>query len=416
MPNLTDNIHYAIKHILETYDGIASANIDYGNSLAERGYWKVGRQLERRKKSSEYLKELARQSFIGIYPTRKGLRGIKAWREDRTIIDTHDEAEIEKILRFEKTPISKVYNDFTINFDYNPGTKKFNKSLFITKTDDPGGTGFPSEVSSTGSDTTYALPAVCARVKVYSDTRAFAEFAADPSGWATVGNSVSYDSGSGDKILFGTILAVDAANKRVTFKFTNTFSIDTGIYTAGTFYQNGTAIQKWKTYVGGLNDYATSKEWWEICHTSYERTLTVNPLPRDLGDCYWFPDNEDFGAGTGGSNNAAFYFLQHLVEWTTRQKYVTEYVLKAINATNLQLELYDPIYFNDQKYTNNTDLIGWITKWKLVPHEKRPRIIIELCLEPTDIETDELIIETGTAADTITESGSQSDTITEGAQ
>ena len=412
---LTDNVYHAARHILTTYDKLPSSEINFNNLQAERGYWKVGRQVEKRKRSNEYLRELARQSFIGIYPTRKGKRGLKAWREDRTIVATHDESKIEKILKFEKTPISKVYNDFTINFDHNPGRDKFNKSLFITKTDNLGNAGFPAELASTGADIAFALPGICTSVRLLLNTYGFAVFVSDPSSWAALGGSVSFDDGTGNRFLFGTIKAIDASSKTVYFSIVNTFSMPIQTFTTGTFYSNGTAIQKWKTYVGGLNDYATGKAWWTICNESYDRTLTVNPLPRELGDCFWFPDNEDFGAGSGGSNNAAFYLLQHFVEWTTRQKYVTEYVL-PINAANIQLELFDPINFNDQKYTNNVNLIGWITKIKIVPNEKKPRMIVELMLEPIDIITDDLIIETGIAADTITESGTQTDTITEGAQ
>ena len=141
----------AFKLILETYDGISSSDIDYGNVSDARADWIVGRQLLEKKNSAEYLKELAKHTFVGIYPTRKGLRGLSAWYDLQTSEYTFGESAILDILSWKKSPISKVYNDFTINYDYNPGSKKYNKSIFITKTDE---SAFPNETDAeSGSNT-----------------------------------------------------------------------------------------------------------------------------------------------------------------------------------------------------------------------------------------------------------------------
>jgi len=413
----TNDVYNAFRHILENYDGITSAVIDYDNLSAERNYWKVGRQLTQQKKSSEYLTSLAKQTFTGIYPTRAGKRGLKAWFEDTTSVATHDETKIIKILKYEKSPISKVYNDITLNYDWNPGLKKFNKSMFITKTDDPGDLGFPDIHESTGTDTDRSSTWTSTFTWKNTETEWIAHhvFNADPTSWLSVGNYLTLIGDNGYIISFSYVnnIKQDGSDWVAVCKYDNQFGITNGATcSSGTIYQNSTAIPLWTTYMGGLNDYVTGKAWWEICHASYDRSLTVNPLPRELGDCYWFIDNEDFETGTGGSGNAVYYYMQLLVLWATRQKDVVEYTI-PINAANVQRELMEYITFNDAIYTNGSDRNGWITKIKHIPGK---HIFIEAVLIPTDISEINLIIETGSQPDTIIESGSQTDTYTEGAQ
>lgn len=418
MSDLTDNVYHTVKHILQTYDGLATTEIDYGNLEAQRDSWKVGRQLKEQKKSDKYLQEIMKQSFVGMFPTRKGLRGFSAWRafSSGDEVATHDESAILRITKFVESSIDKVYNDFTINFDYNPERKKFNKTVFITNTDASG--AFPASTVSTDSanDDVEATFSTMTILTDGVDWYMRAVFSADPISWARVGEYVSYDDGAGNTVSFAEITSVHQSSKVVNAKFTNSFGIAEGVYSGGTYTSMGSSIPKWTTYVGGISDYVTSKAWWDICNESWDRTQIVNPLPRELGDCYWYNDNDDFSSGTGGLNNSAVMFLENLVEWTTRKKFIVTYEL-PITAANLQLELLDPIMFNDQKYTNSVDRFGWITMIKIIPSMKNPRMEITLILEPYDIGSYNLIIETGSAADTYTERGDQGDdTITEGAQ
>jgi hypothetical protein len=408
----TNNIYAIIKHILETYDGISSSDIDYNDIQWERPHWKAGRWVNKQKKSHKYLDEVCKHSFLSFYPTREGKRGIKAWRGDIAAGATHDETKILKdergnprITKFEKTPITKVYNDFRLNYDWNPGLKKYNKTLFITKTNE---SSFPSSLTVAGTNVSRSFTNVVINSNLVSGT---ITTPSDPSGWAEVDGYITYDDGSGNIVSLGKITGVDSVGFTIDFEFTNTYSITTGTYTGGTLTSHTTGILEWTTYVGGHPDYSESKTWWDICHGAYEETLVVNQLEYD---CYWYIDNADFGEA-GGSYNTVFYLMAQLLEWTTRQKYIVEYSL-PINTTNLQLELCDPINFNDQIYTNSVDRLGWINVIKIIPTTKKPMITIQLILKPFNLEEYNLYVETGSAPDTITESGSQPDTITEGAQ
>jgi len=413
----TNSVYNTIRLIMETYDGIASADIDYNNMLAQRALWRTGRQIRERKKSNEYLKELAQQAFLIIYPTRDGKRGVKAWRDDSTSVATHDESTILSggILSWKKSPISKVYNDITVMFDENPGRGDFDKSIFITKTDQA---SFPGAGVSTGTDTDRSANFTSARVsppidQVGSRWRARFSYSTDQSGWAANGIYISFTANTGEQIPFAVIVAVSSDGKSIYTEFDNIFNISKGSYsTATTLESHTTGVPAWSEYAGGFgNNYSLAKSLWEICQASYDRTLAINPLR--MG-CHWYPDNDEFATGTGGTGNAAMYLMQNLVEWATRQKDIVEYAL-PINATNIQLELGDPITFNDQKYTNDVNRTGYISKIKIRPAVGE--MIIEAVLIPADIEEYGLIIETGDAPDTITERGDQGDdTITEGAQ
>jgi hypothetical protein len=111
-----------------------------------------------------------------------------------------------------------------------------------------------------------------------------------------------------------------------------------------------------------------------------------------------------------GDNDTAHRYLKELVTWDTRQKDVVEYAIPLTTA-NMSRELLDIIAFSDVKYTNGATRTGYITKIKY--DLKGRRIWLELMLEPTDIATDTMIYETGTAPTIYTETGAATQ-ITEG--
>lgn len=133
----TSNVYRTFQHILESYDGIQSSAIQYNNLPTTRSNWPVGRQITDRKDSFQYLQELCSHSFVSIYPTRKGLRGLKAWREDTTVKATLSESDIVRnsYTYWKNTEMSSIYNDFRLEYNLNPATGKFFNSIIITNTD-----------------------------------------------------------------------------------------------------------------------------------------------------------------------------------------------------------------------------------------------------------------------------------------
>jgi len=141
---LTNNVYRAFKHIMETYDGIATADIDYGNVSSVRTDWHVGRQIVDRQSSFNYLKQLCNHSFVSIYPARSGKRSLTAWIEDTTTPIDFNESNIlrDSVKGIEKTPVSKAYNDYVLNYAWDPGRRKYMKSFYVTKAQE---TAFPAE-------------------------------------------------------------------------------------------------------------------------------------------------------------------------------------------------------------------------------------------------------------------------------
>lgn len=130
----TNNVYGAFRHILEDYDAIPAASLDYSNLSTTRYDWPVSRQLTEKKNSFDYLKELAEHSFVAIAPTRLGKRKLKAWREDATVVATFTQANIlrDSITAWTKTELLNMFNKFSLKYQYNVASKKFERSLSIT--------------------------------------------------------------------------------------------------------------------------------------------------------------------------------------------------------------------------------------------------------------------------------------------
>jgi hypothetical protein len=174
---------------------------------------------------------------------------------------------------------------------------------------------------------------------------------------------------------------------------------------------HSTRVKLWTTFAGGMTDYNRSSEMWNACHQAYLKTLVVNPLPKRLGDCRWFVDESNFKADPGMYSSPVM-LLEHIVEWSTRQKEIANFHI-PITPEHAELELLDFTTFRDKKHTAGEQKEGYISKIKINP--PTDTIILELTLIPSDIEDIRgcLIIETGTSPDTITELGTNPDTITE---
>jgi len=149
----TDTVYGVFYNLLKEYDGIVNGSnnldheridIDKLNYLKEtRGSptWRTGRQILEKKKTFDYLKELCRQSFVGIVPSRSGRLILSAWLDqgdgNNGNIPSFDEDTIirNSIKGFTRTEPKDLYNEFQINYKYNPGANKFDKCIIVTNTD-----------------------------------------------------------------------------------------------------------------------------------------------------------------------------------------------------------------------------------------------------------------------------------------
>lgn len=133
----TNNVYGAMQLMMESYDGIPASKIDYTNLPVVRKDWSVGRQLNDSLSSFEYLRELAKHSFVAIAPSRQGKRLLKAWREDTDIVlsITQDNIIRDSITKWEKTPVANLYNDFRLWYNWDAASGNYLDSITLTKTD-----------------------------------------------------------------------------------------------------------------------------------------------------------------------------------------------------------------------------------------------------------------------------------------
>ena len=370
----TNTVYNGFRHILENYDGISSANIDYGNLATTRDtQYQIGRQITDRQPSSKYLKELAQHSYVGIFPTRDGKRGLKSFWDDMTptVIFNEDNITKDQIVSYKKSSFTKMYNDFSIKYDWNPGLGKFNGIYFITNVDQ---SSFPGQYDSTGgSDTSRAFTDI--GFSAVNNT-ALITLSSDPATWAEIGGAVTYIHPSLGEIYFATIINFTSTPYSVTIEFDSNPDGLSGTYTTGTVYSHGSTIPAWTTFVGGVPVYADAAALWGVCRTSYLKTLTVNPFK---AECKFFPENSDFGSGY--ANMAYVYFIL-LLNWATRLKDVVT-LFVPISPQIIELELLDCVTFEDDYYTASASRTGWITKKKI--HPGRRQVEIEIVLIPDDL-------------------------------
>lgn len=135
----SNTVYGAFKYLLEGNDGIS--NVNYGNLQAQRssgsyGVWEVGKQINSATNSKTLLKDLAAQSYVAIYPDRKGRLKFNCWLEN-SAYTSHDSNIIlrDSISNISLTPVSNIYNNFLLGYDYNNATSKYNKELIVTNTD-----------------------------------------------------------------------------------------------------------------------------------------------------------------------------------------------------------------------------------------------------------------------------------------
>lgn len=135
----TNNVYGMFRYILEQNDGISASNIDYNNLDTFRGSatnWYAGRQFYDQKNSKEYLRELCKQSFVALYPNRKGQRRFSCFLDNPTSASIDDSLILKDSLKqIAETPMRDIYNDFSINYNQDIGSKKLTKNIIVTNTD-----------------------------------------------------------------------------------------------------------------------------------------------------------------------------------------------------------------------------------------------------------------------------------------
>lgn len=385
--------------------------------------WYFGRTLSEKRESFDWYKEMCQQGFlIGLFD-KNGLVKIKSWLQNTTPLVTFTSGAGGNIIRgsFNDMPSSdprRVYNDILVRYEYDPGSGKFNKQIFITNIDRP---AFPSETEPL----TEGAP-----LGAFTASYTILDFGLVQG--ITIVCSAAHGRKTGDYVgLKGNTDGYDFTLKQISVVDPTTFVIfDSGHSFSATSSTSGalkyfdTNALKWKSYVGGIQNYAVAKDLWDKCNQSFRVTKVINKLPQEMGDCKWFidpgatdangdrlwtdlPDNDD---------HAAVFYTQYLVGWNPWPK--AQPTLEVEDAPAFEdLEVGDPVAVLEPKLTNGVAVLGWIHERKQLggdgpddPARFRFGVTLDPDLAPVEIGIiDEMgatdIIDEMTATDIIEEVG-----------
>jgi hypothetical protein len=133
----TNNVYTIYKKILEDYDGIDTSYINYGNLSGSRSSWVASRQFDEAVSSKDALKELCQNSYTALFPDRLGKRTFNCWLDATGYDWDHNEDNIvrDSIAQFVYTPMRDIYSDFSLEYNWDSGSKKYTDSIIVTNTD-----------------------------------------------------------------------------------------------------------------------------------------------------------------------------------------------------------------------------------------------------------------------------------------
>ena len=392
----TSNVYTVIKSIMEDTNGLT--NVNYTNLETYRSSWKTGRQVTDQQNSFNYIQELCNQSYICGWTGRDGNINYTAFREYVGSTVNHNDTNIIRgsIKNLSRTPLSQVYNEITLKYNWNDITDSFDGVYSIGNVDKD---SFPEAYELYPENTSYVDNFM------WSGTKG-AFFKLGFNRLPPIGQKMSFVTTSG--------YAVECV---VT-------SLDDRIWTDITYMQTGTPsiitvnirdikyLTDFSPYVSGVESYPDAKQLWLTCHKAWLESKTINKAPDGYTNLEWYVESDDM------SEDSAYLYLQECVSWMTRQKWKVNYQLKVTPETST-LELMQRVNFSDTLLTGQGQYAsGWITG--LIVDPNTDLIDIELCFEyfiarpPVIIEECDEIIETGLSDIDIIETGSQPDDITEG--
>ena len=418
----TSNCYDALRHILENYDGISASDIDYDNLPAERGStsgWSIGRQITSGKNSLDYLVDLCKFFFIGIFVDRSGTLNATAFKEKSVSAYDFDESNIirDSIGNLKKVSIIKVYNEFILKWGYNQGSGKYDKMISINDVESE--TVFPGYlVDDTGAAASEVTTPNVVSCDYYNSGYGNIVFDASIASTLYVGDSITIYLTSGgvitsDVIYFATITKVD--DDTIYFdtplQQTTTAAYQLGITNIKVYsHTSGSNSPLWMALVGGVKSYSMASALWSACRASYEKTNVVKAYPSLEAD--WFIDDELFyNLNEMLYDTSPILFLQNFIDWVSIQKDSILFSV-PINSSTIAINILDYVSFTDPIITLDISRYGWITKSKI--NTKKNVVEFELLLKPGTYSEMGDIIETGSASDEVEESGSQPDEIVEG--
>lgn len=367
--NIADIPEYFIREYDDRPALIDTASVDAVKALRPDATWSIGRQFyDDSKSSAEHIASACKEGWFAIVPTHTGQRRQIAWTEAAPDFD-FDATNIVpgSIGTATATPLRKVYTEFDLNHNFDPGPNKRTRNIQIRRTEE----AFPAETDFEGGSST--LPFVAYLYNDGNDPPSIQfEFTSEV---LKVGDYISFVGTEPGHVLIFTprrvfhtyyfegswFAHVDGAGGSVLVHYTE--------YTLGTLTVYESHAPAWKNFVSGVDNYSDAA----ALHNSvaYPLTRTKNVLKLDMD---WGFDWSDWGGSTG--NNMPLAWLGIGAPYLSTPKYRIGFKV-PINADTLGLYPGRCITFTDDA-TNGDTVRGWIQRLNLRPGAKGKDNVIEV--------------------------------------
>lgn len=393
----------AIEYIMRKYENSDDTEIDTTSIdnlvTTSRINWGIGFQVNDKSDDGilTTIKDLAKFGFLGIGVDNLGKRYFKAWRDNTApTFDLNENDFLRGSLKDVKyTPLSKIFNQFEVQYDKNYANDTFNKKIGIQKVTEA---SFPAEYV-TGNDFTKSYNSIINVVPPAQFPEILFAFVInvttltyDITKTIAVGKYTSLvNNTNGYSYVVGRIFQIINHGGSFSLLVEAKASVFFGASTTGTLYIQETNVQLWKNYAFGIVNYSHGKSLWEKCHDSYNQFGFVRKLPSEFSDAYVYSDLNRFNStlendknniiAENDDNNPALKYLTELIEWTTLPKRIIEFSL-PLNTAFLGIKVLDPMNFTDQRLSEGLTLLGWVTKKEI--NIKDDKIDIELIIDTID--------------------------------
>lgn len=332
----------------------------------DRSWAYTGRTVTKETQTSQEIEAICKDFFIGIRPNKNGELSPIAFLEQTTPIAEFTNANSFDYGPVEPTDQSQVFTEIDLLYGYDNGSGTFNARLFVTNTDKP---AFPSSLepldvgTSLGSFTiTRTMPSP--GFYYYSIECASPHGLSDGDYVYLTGNADGYD------FTPRQIIWIDSYIFNV-----GDLSGTAATSTSGTLLVTSSSALKWKTYVGGVDNYSEASSLWERYRQNFLVLKTRNSAPKEISECYWIIDNNL-------TDSAGNYLWPDIASSTVRPAY--EYALRVSNWSsaikarfqfsvdvkpeNIALLAYDLISFSDPILTDGIQY-GYLEEKKYFPRK-----------------------------------------------
>jgi len=387
--------------------------------LPTRDNWFVGGQIEEQTDKFKIVTQVCKQSFIAGYTNRFGEASFVDWLNDESTESFDDDSSIidDTISNFSTSPVEKAFNEFEVKA--HKENNNWRQRLFVAKVD---ADAFP--------DYAVYLPYTengNGDFSFYSGINAF--LISYTSIWSklppagtltkfTVGGVVYSAVVKSSYIDINDYTYIELKPESISPTVTGS---PVGTLTGQQITFADVENASWKSYVGGVNDYAEAKEIWTVAHNSYLINKRKRTPPTDRTELTFAIDRNLFDGVTTNDSTIEYgrQYFENMVYWSTRQKLQVNYDL-PITPQTITRELVSKVLFSDALITPAVGEYGNGRVVSLGVDTRKHRIKLSILFDtlffapPVTVQTSEIhesgfavtdIIETGTNDSEIVETG-----------